>query len=80
MHDVAFGYAPDIVAKAHQQANMIRRCFVSCSTELLLLAYVAYVRSLLEYNTTVWSPGLKRSSATAEIARAVPHEAYIVEN
>jgi len=34
---------------------MIHRCFVSRNVELLTRAFVAYVRPLLEYNsTTVW--------------------------
>ena len=33
----------NIVAKAHQRANMIHRCFVSRNTTLLVQAFVTYV-------------------------------------
>ena len=43
-------YINEIVAKAHQRANMIHRCFVSQNVELLTRAFVTYVRPLLEYS------------------------------
>jgi len=36
-------YINEIVAKAHQQANMINRCFVSQNVELLIRAFITYV-------------------------------------
>ena len=53
-------YINEVVAKAHQRANMIHRCFVSQSVELLTRAFMTYVRPMLEYNSVVWSPSLKR--------------------
>ena len=44
---------------------MIHRCFVSRNVELLTLAFVTYVRPLLEYNV-IWSPSLKRDIALLE--------------
>ena len=49
-----------IVYKAHQRANAIHRCFESRNVNLLLRAYMVYVRPLLEHNTVIWSPHLKR--------------------
>jgi len=40
----------DIVAKAHKRAYMIQRAFVSRNIDLLVRAYLVYVRPLLEYN------------------------------
>ena len=48
-----------IVSKAHQRANIIHRCFVSRNVDLLVRAFITYVRPLLEYNTVTWSPHLK---------------------
>jgi len=45
-----------MVFKAHQRNNAILRCFVSRNITLLLRAYLVYVRPLLEYNSTIWSP------------------------
>ena len=42
-------YINDIVRKAHTRANMIHRCFVSQNVNLLVRAFVTYVRPLLEY-------------------------------
>ena len=35
---------------------MIQRAFVSRDIDLLVLAYLVYVRPLVEYNSVVWSP------------------------
>ena len=45
----------DIVAKAHKRAYMIQRAFVSRDIDLLVRAYLLYVRPLVEYNSVVWS-------------------------
>ena len=45
-----------IVTKASQRANAILRCFQSCDPCVLLRAFKVYVRPILEFNTTVWSP------------------------
>jgi len=46
----------DMIAKAHKRAYMIQRAFVSLNTDLLVRAYLVYVRPLVEYNSVVWSP------------------------
>jgi len=46
----------DIAAKAHKRASLIHGCFVSRNTDLLVRAFKVYVRSLLEYNSIIWSP------------------------
>jgi len=45
-----------IVAKAHLRANQILRCFISRDPEILIKAFITYVRPLLEYCSPVWSP------------------------
>ena len=45
-----------MVAKAHQRAGAILRCFVSRDVKLLVKAFTVYVRPLVEYNSVVWSP------------------------
>ena len=45
-----------IVAKAHSRAYLIRKCFVSRNPPLLMRAFNTYVRPLLEYASSVWSP------------------------
>jgi len=50
----------NIVTKAHQRANAIHRCFHSCNVDLLVHAYITYVRPLVEYNSIIWSPHYKQ--------------------
>jgi len=50
----------EITVKAHRRANSILRCFVSRNNDLLLHAFVVYVRPILEYNSVIWSPSLVR--------------------
>jgi len=45
-----------MVAKAHQHAGAILRCFVSRDVKLLVKAFTVYIRPLVEYNSVVWSP------------------------
>ncbi len=55
-----------VAAKAHQRANAILRCFVSRDTNLLLRAFIVYVRPLVEYNSVTWSPYLKQDIEAIE--------------
>jgi len=50
----------EITVKAHRRANSILRCFVSRNNDLLVHAFVVYVRPILEYNSVIWSPNLVR--------------------
>jgi len=45
-----------MVASAHRRAHAILRSFWSGDIETLIHAFNVYVLSLLEYNSTVWSP------------------------
>ena len=47
------------VRKAMLQSRLIRKCFSSRNEDLLLKAYITYVRPILEYCSPVWSPHLK---------------------
>ena len=48
----------DIVGRAKQRSALIFRGFLSRNTEHLTRAYISYIRPLLEYASTVWSPSL----------------------
>jgi len=48
----------EIVTKAQKRINCILRSFISRDVNMLLRAYLVYVRPLLENNTIVWSPSL----------------------
>ena len=50
----------NIVAKGHARACLIHKCFLSKDTSTLVRAFTTYVRPLLEYCSSVWSPYLKR--------------------
>ena len=52
----------EIVAKAHQRANIILRCFMSNDKRLLLRAFFVYVRPIPEYCSVVWSPCTKKDT------------------
>jgi ribonuclease P/MRP protein subunit RPP40 len=45
-----------IVHKAHVRAGLILRSFSSRNISLLIKAYLTYVRPMLEYCSSVWSP------------------------
>ena len=46
----------NIVHTAHTRVNLILKCFVSRDREVLVKAYITYVRPILEYCAPVWSP------------------------
>ena len=41
------------------RSRLILKCFSSRNKDLLLKAYITYVRPILEYCSPVWSPHLK---------------------
>jgi hypothetical protein len=45
-----------IVVKASQRAKLILKCFRSRDSQLLMHAFCAFVRSLLEFSSVIWSP------------------------
>lgn len=47
-----------VAAKAHQRANAILRAFSSRDRDLLMRAFIVYVRPMVEHNCSVWSPSL----------------------
>jgi len=53
-------HVTDIVSKAHRRAKLILRTFISQDVNLLVRAFITYVRPLLEYNTVIWSPHTAR--------------------
>jgi hypothetical protein len=50
------GQIDSVVAKARSRAFLIRKCFVSRNPEVMTRAFCVYVRPLLEYASSVWSP------------------------
>ena len=49
-------YVSTVVHKAHMRANVILRTFVTRDPDVLVQAFITYVRPILEYCTPVWSP------------------------
>jgi len=49
-----------MTVQTDERANAILRCFETRDRDLLVRAFVTYVRTLMEYNSVVWSPDLKR--------------------
>ena len=47
-------------------ANAILRCFETRDNELLVRTFTTYVRPLLEYNSVIWSPHLKKDIEAIE--------------
>jgi ribonuclease P/MRP protein subunit RPP40 len=52
--------------KASQRANLIFRSFRTSHVDTLMLAFKVFVRSLLEYCTSVYSPGLVANANVIE--------------
>ena len=48
-----------VTVTANQRSNLIFRCFVSRDVNLLVRAFITYVRPILEYSSVVWSPHTK---------------------
>ena len=55
-----------ITCKAHQRANLIHGCFVSKQRDLLVKAFITYARPILQYNSPLWSPTLKKDIISIE--------------
>ena len=56
----------DVVAKAHRRSAAIHRAFVSRNVDLLVRAYVVYVKPLVEHDSVIWSPFTVKDIETIE--------------
>jgi len=56
----------DVVSRAHKRAGAILRTFVSRDVNLLMRAFITYVRPMVEYNSVIWSPSSVRDIETVE--------------
>ena len=45
-----------ITCRAHARAYLIHKCFISRNTQSLVRGFVTYVRSIIEYASSTWSP------------------------
>jgi len=60
----------NIVAKAHKRTSAIYRAFRSRNADLLVRAYLTYVRPLVEHDFVIWSPyTVKDIEATETVQR-----------
>jgi len=50
----------DIVSRAHKRAGAILRTFVSRDVNLLMHAFITYVRPIVKYNSVIWSSSTVR--------------------
>ena len=55
-----------IVSRAHARACLINRCFLSKNVNLLAKAFTVYVRPILEYCSSIWSPVYQHDIAKIE--------------
>ena len=56
----------EITKKAYCRSNLIYRSFVTKNRNLLVKAFITYVRPILEYNSPVWSPHLIKDITSLE--------------
>ena len=49
-------YINEIVGRAYQRIDLLFRSFVSQNVSILTRAFLTYVRPILEYCTSIWSP------------------------
>ena len=45
-----------VVSKAKQRLYLLKKCFVACSIDKLILGFKLYVLPILDYCSSVWSP------------------------
>ena len=51
-------YIESIVVKARRRMGVFFRAFLCRELKFMKLAYVTYIRPILEYNTQIWSPSI----------------------
>jgi len=56
----------EITTKAHQRANCILGSFTSGDEDLLIRAFIVYVRPIVEYSGIIWSPHSRHDIDTVE--------------
>jgi hypothetical protein len=58
-YDYRLSFLPHLsknVVKASQRTKLILKCFRSRASQLLMRAFCAFVRPLLEFSSIIWSP------------------------
>jgi len=70
----------NIVAKDDGRAAFIRKCFVSHNPDMIVGAFKVYVRPMLEYAVSVWSPCYNYAIDKVEsVQRNLPKDSGDVE-
>ena len=60
----------EITVKGHQRANAILRCFETRDRDLLVRAFVTYIRTLMEYNS------FKRSISKTDFSEFLKYDVW----
>ena len=68
-------------AKAHARASLILKCFISKDPITLVKAFITYVRPILEYASSMWSPYTrtevdKLESAQRAFTKRIPGQQF----
>ena len=56
----------DIISRARKRAGAILRSFVFRDVNLLMHAFITYVRPIVEYNSIIWSASILRDIEAVE--------------
>jgi len=68
-YDMHLSYTPhvqNITARASQRAKLILTCFTTRIPDVLMKAFIVYVRPMLEFSSTVWNPMTKQNICKVE--------------
>jgi len=59
----------NITARASQRAKLILTCFTTRNPDVLMKAFIVYVRPMLEFSSTVWNPMTKQNIRKVEYSQ-----------
>ena len=65
-----------IVSKASARSKLIVKTFLSCDPRMICRAFITYVRPLMEYCTSVWSPYYKDIDLVEGVQRAFTRNVF----
>jgi len=71
-YDMHMSYTPhvqNITARASQRAKLILTCFTTRNPDVLMKAFIVYVRPMLEFSSTVWNPMTKQNIRKVEYSQ-----------
>ena len=71
-------HVDNVVTKAYQRLGILFRGFSTKNSDFLLRAYKTYIRPILEYCSSIWSPYLLKDNRSIRKSSKIFHQTFVI--